>query len=183
MRSKTHSSAMIISRRYGVGEFEFEANLVSPLGSRPCNNSVSVYDGQTYKSRLIGKFCGSSVPPLVRSSSNYLLVKFHSDEGTPYKGFSARWDTTAVPTPTPTVGKKHFMNDSQDRLGRRMFSLPLGLPPSFRDRGLMLVLDLKHANKSGCLIQGAVVLSSNQMELWLALGIHAFTLQIQTASG
>ncbi|KAM7443302.1 Bone morphogenetic protein 1 [Porites harrisoni] len=73
-------------------------------GSRPCNNSVSVYDGQTYKSRLIGKFCGSSVPPLVRSSSNYLLVKFHSDEGTPYKGFSARWDTTAVPTPTPTVG-------------------------------------------------------------------------------
>ena len=42
---------------------------------------------------------------------------------------------------------------------------------------------LKHANKSGCLIQGAVVLSSNQMELWLALGIHAFTLQIQTASG
>lgn len=106
---------MIISGRYGVGEFESDANLVSPLGSRPCNNFVSVYDGQTDVSRLIGQFCGSSVPPLVRSSSNYLLVKFHSDEGTRYKGFSARWDTTAVPTPTPTVGKKHLMNDSQDQ--------------------------------------------------------------------
>lgn len=58
---------------------------------------VSVYDGQTDSSRLIGKFCGTAIPAPIHSSSNYLFIKFHSDVGRNYNGFSARWDSVIIP--------------------------------------------------------------------------------------
>ena len=66
-------------------------------GSYPlCDDSVSVYDGQTVSSRRIGKFCGSKLPAVLRSSSNVLLVKFHSNVQRGYYGFNAKWEAKKV---------------------------------------------------------------------------------------
>lgn len=81
-------------------------------GSSPlCGHDfVMVYDGQTDSSRRIGKFCGTSIPPVLQSSSNTLLVKFHSDFQRSYYGFIARWESRAMivkPTiSTPECGRQ-----------------------------------------------------------------------------
>lgn len=82
-------------------------------GSSPlCGNDfVVVYDGKTDSSRRIGKFCGTFIPPVLRSSSNIVLVKFQSDFQRSYSGFIARWESRAVivkPTisSTPECGRQ-----------------------------------------------------------------------------
>ena len=39
------------------------------------------------------KFCGHSTPPTITSSSNSMTVKFVSDSGYDYDGFSAVWQS------------------------------------------------------------------------------------------
>lgn len=50
---------------------------------------VEVRDGLSMDSPLIGVFCGYKIPPDIRSSSNYLLIKFVSDGSVQKAGFSA----------------------------------------------------------------------------------------------
>src|SRR5438034_693541 len=45
---------------------------------------VEVRDGHSPENALLGKFCGYKIPPVVRSTSNKLLVKFRSDESSEY---------------------------------------------------------------------------------------------------
>jgi len=52
---------------------------------------VSVYDGDSTSSPLIGQFSGSSVPAPITSSSNNLYVRFTSDSSGEYSGFVARY--------------------------------------------------------------------------------------------
>jgi len=81
-----------------------ESLFVNLLGSSPlCTHDfVAVYDGQTDSSRRIGKFCATFIPPVLLSSSDILLVKFHSDFQRGYPGFIARWESRAV-TIKPTI--------------------------------------------------------------------------------
>lgn len=79
-------------------------------GSPLCNyDYVALYDGQTDSSRRIGMFCGSVIPPTLHSSSNFMLVKFHSDIRRTHNGFSVKWNSTDVRvrvTPrTPRCGR------------------------------------------------------------------------------
>ena len=53
---------------------------------------VSVYDGDSTSSPLIGQFSGSSVPAPITSSSNNLYVRFTSDSSGEYSGFVARYE-------------------------------------------------------------------------------------------
>ena len=42
---------------------------------------MKIYDGGTSNSPIIGsKLCGTNVPQLIASSSNELLIQFHSDD-------------------------------------------------------------------------------------------------------
>ncbi|XP_027036187.1 uncharacterized protein LOC113664759 [Pocillopora damicornis] len=76
---------------------EFKFLFFNVYGSYPlCDDSVSVYDGQTVSSRRIGKFCGSKLPTVLRSSSNVMLVKFHSNVQRGYYGFNAKWEAKKV---------------------------------------------------------------------------------------
>ncbi|KAF5273024.1 hypothetical protein FQR65_LT04766 [Abscondita terminalis] len=50
---------------------------------------VEVRDGLTMDSPLIGVFCGYKTPPDIRSTSNYLSIKFVSDGSVQKAGFSA----------------------------------------------------------------------------------------------
>ena len=52
---------------------------------------VTVYDGNSSSSPLLGRFSGSSVPSPITSSSNQLCDRFTSNNGTQYSGFVARY--------------------------------------------------------------------------------------------
>uniref|UniRef100_A0A3Q2TAZ9 Cubilin n=1 Tax=Fundulus heteroclitus TaxID=8078 RepID=A0A3Q2TAZ9_FUNHE len=55
---------------------------------------VEIRDGGYETSPLIGKFCGGQRPPVVRSHSNRLWIRFHSDATITHPGFIAHWDGT-----------------------------------------------------------------------------------------
>lgn len=52
-------------------------------------------DGGYETSPLIGKYCGSALPPVAISHSNNLWIKFESDILITSTGFSAYWDGTS----------------------------------------------------------------------------------------
>ena len=44
------------------------------------DDSLTIYDGGSSTSPMMGKFCGASIPPSHVSSSNEILIQFQSDE-------------------------------------------------------------------------------------------------------
>ncbi|XP_026057290.1 cubilin-like [Carassius auratus] len=55
---------------------------------------LEIRDGGYETSPLIGKYCGTSGPPIIVSHSNRLWLKFRSDHSLTYRGFRAHWDGT-----------------------------------------------------------------------------------------
>lgn len=53
------------------------------------NDFIEVRDGAGEKSRLIGKYCGNSLPPILASTSNQMFIRFVSDGTSEGRGFSA----------------------------------------------------------------------------------------------
>ncbi|XP_076838348.1 neuropilin 1b [Brachyhypopomus gauderio] len=63
------------------------------LENRECKyDFVEVFDGDSEKSPLVGKFCGKIAPSPITSTGNSLLVKFTSDYETTGAGFSIRYE-------------------------------------------------------------------------------------------
>lgn len=54
---------------------------------------VQVYDGPNTTDPSLGTFCGSEIPPGVRSSGNHMLVVFQAYRGNNFKGFRAYYDS------------------------------------------------------------------------------------------
>ena len=52
---------------------------------------VIVYDGPTMKAPILGRYCGSKLPPALKSSSQHLLIYFHTDSSVNDDGFSIRY--------------------------------------------------------------------------------------------
>lgn len=52
---------------------------------------VNVYDGRSSSSPLIGRYHGTSLPPVVTSSSNQLFITFTSDLSVRKPGFGASY--------------------------------------------------------------------------------------------
>lgn len=50
---------------------------------------IEVRDGDSPKSRLIGRYCGNTLPPILASTKNKMFIRFVSDESTVERGFSA----------------------------------------------------------------------------------------------
>ena len=48
-----------------------------------------------WRSELIGKFCGSSLPPVIVSTQSYVIVKFVADMSKMYPGFHASYKVLA----------------------------------------------------------------------------------------
>ena len=44
---------------------------------------MTIYDGDSSTSYMLGKYCGNSIPPSTVSSNNEVLIQFQSD-GYPY---------------------------------------------------------------------------------------------------
>ncbi|XP_034170801.2 neuropilin-1a isoform X4 [Pangasianodon hypophthalmus] len=63
------------------------------LESRECKyDFLEVYDGDSEKASLVGKYCGKIAPSPITSSGNLLLIKFTSDYETTGAGFSIRYE-------------------------------------------------------------------------------------------
>ncbi|XP_074621556.1 uncharacterized protein LOC141880074 [Acropora palmata] len=52
---------------------------------------IEVFDGSVSTASSLGKFCGNTKPALIRSTSNELLLKFHSDQSITRPGFVASY--------------------------------------------------------------------------------------------
>ena len=61
------------------------------FNTQPSADFVTVYDGGSSSSPLIGTFSGSSLPSPVQSSSRNLYVRFTSDGSGTYQGFLAHY--------------------------------------------------------------------------------------------
>ena len=68
----------------------FKFTFVDLETGRNCQyDYVEVREVNSVNSPLLGKFCGSTVPSLLMSSSRYLWIRFHTDSSTSRKGFMA----------------------------------------------------------------------------------------------
>jgi len=55
-------------------------------------DSVSIYNGETIdQSRLIGRYCGRSLPPDVVSAGSSIVVNFATDSSVTGEGFAATY--------------------------------------------------------------------------------------------
>ena len=57
---------------------------------------MTIYDGASSTSSMMGKYCGNSIPPSHVSSSNEVLIQFKSDgSGVPRAGFKLEYNPTS----------------------------------------------------------------------------------------
>ncbi|KAG8573749.1 hypothetical protein GDO81_012532 [Engystomops pustulosus] len=88
---RERSCEWIITQPEGqVVMFKFD-NLNISSSSECGSNYVEVRDGPSSESTLIGKYCGSNVPPVIYSSQRSLNVKFLTDASSDNHGFSASY--------------------------------------------------------------------------------------------
>lgn len=69
-------------------ELEFETFDLE-MQSNCWNDFIEVRDGASQKSGLNRKYCGHSLPPVMKSTSNKMYIRFVSDGSNQRKGFSA----------------------------------------------------------------------------------------------
>ena len=55
---------------------------------------MTIYDGGSNSSSMMGKYCGNSIPPSHVSSSNDILIDFHSDGTATRAGFKIEYNPT-----------------------------------------------------------------------------------------
>ncbi|KAJ6633725.1 Cubilin like, partial [Pseudolycoriella hygida] len=55
---------------------------------------LELKNGGTLQSPLLGKYCGTTIPKIIRSYTNQLRIEFKSDSSRNFKGFDITWDST-----------------------------------------------------------------------------------------
>ncbi|XP_035269113.1 uncharacterized protein LOC118225159 isoform X2 [Anguilla anguilla] len=77
---------------------------------------IIVFDGRISEKQEIGRFCGSELPPPLRSSSNILTVQMKSDSSVELDGFSAHFQTVKSP-----AGSGHLqLSGGRNQFGGRV---------------------------------------------------------------
>ncbi|XP_044150585.1 LOW QUALITY PROTEIN: cubilin [Bufo gargarizans] len=95
--------------------FKFDSFNVSS-SSECSNNYVEVRDGPSSESALIGKYCGSEVPPAIYSTQKSLYVRFLTDASSTNHGFSATYRSLiegcggTMTTPEGTINSPGYPN-------------------------------------------------------------------------
>ncbi|XP_069047172.1 uncharacterized protein [Lepisosteus oculatus] len=62
---------------------------------------ITVFDGKREEGVELGRFCGSQLPPPLRSSSNTMTVQLRSDASVELDGFSVRFHSVKPPSSLP----------------------------------------------------------------------------------
>ncbi|XP_023561215.1 cubilin [Octodon degus] len=76
------------------------------------NDFVAVYDGSNISAPLLGKFCGSTLPPAIKSSTNSMLLVFKTDAIQTARG----WKAVFRQTLGPQQGCGGYLTDSNSTL-------------------------------------------------------------------
>uniref|UniRef100_A0A0N5A6L6 Cubilin n=1 Tax=Parastrongyloides trichosuri TaxID=131310 RepID=A0A0N5A6L6_PARTI len=66
-------------------------NMEGKTGNACINDYLEIYDGPSKKNRLIGRYCGTSPPETIFSTSNGLFVHYKTDVVIPSNGFNATY--------------------------------------------------------------------------------------------
>ena len=56
---------------------------------------LRIYDGSSNQSPMLGRYCGSSIPPSLISSSNEMFIHFKSDGSVNDKGFRIEYSPSS----------------------------------------------------------------------------------------
>jgi len=86
-------------------QFELQGPVRSDMRSpqqKRCGDAVSIVDGSNRTvDALVGQYCGSEIPPVIRSSSQNLTVFFTTGPLGTYPGFTARYRFVDVGSAAP----------------------------------------------------------------------------------
>ena len=76
---------------------------------------IQIRDGESVSGKVVGRFCGRTIPPDLTMSGTGAFIHFHSDDRLTKKGFKLMWEavedvlveskTTTTTTATTTVDK------------------------------------------------------------------------------
>ncbi len=81
---------------------------IEPGSGNSCDyDYLSIYDGPSTNSALIGKYCNNNVPSTIGSTNGYITIEFYSDGGSTNSGFEIDWNCT----PSTTAPVAGFSND------------------------------------------------------------------------
>jgi hypothetical protein len=88
-------------------------------------DSVTIYQGETITSPVLGSFSGNTLPPVITASGDKMLITFHSNASVSKPGWMATWNcqfpiycsgTTTLTEPFGSLGdgsgNKHYNNNS-----------------------------------------------------------------------
>ena len=75
-----------------------------------------MYDGGLSTSPMMGKYCGDSIPPSLVSSSNEILIHFHSDYSETEAGFQMEYHPRGKQN-TPIQNNTEYHRDRYRILG------------------------------------------------------------------
>ncbi|CDW53687.1 cubilin [Trichuris trichiura] len=79
---------------FNSDEFDLESYSMDENSDMTCwSDYLEVRDGATQTSRLLGKYCGGKPPGTVKSSSNFIWIRFVSESSRDHKGFKATYRT------------------------------------------------------------------------------------------
>ncbi|XP_054274028.1 cubilin-like isoform X2 [Macrosteles quadrilineatus] len=95
-----------------------------------CDDYVELRDGLLATSPLVGRWCGSTVPPPYTTSGNTLTVIFHSDFVIEGDGFTLHYDTVCGGEFTARSGEIWSPNYPQPYSAERMCVYIISTPPS-----------------------------------------------------
>ncbi|XP_012276352.1 cubilin [Orussus abietinus] len=117
--------------------------------SRSCHfDFVEVYSGSTTDSPLVGRYCGSDLPPSVKLESNVVLLVFRSDWSYNAEGFRVRYETICGGLFTDLTGiitsPSYPKNYPPDKICIYKIAVP-------SDRSIVLTLtDMDIEESTGC---------------------------------
>jgi Zn-dependent metalloprotease len=76
---------------------------IEPGSNNNCDyDYLSIYDGPSTASTLIGKYCNDNIPTTISSSTGEVTILFHSDGGLEQAGFQMDW-TCNIATQAPVA--------------------------------------------------------------------------------
>ncbi|KAG0445664.1 hypothetical protein HPB47_028255, partial [Ixodes persulcatus] len=102
-------------------------------------DALEVYDGRDDNAPLLGRFCGSALPPAVLSHGSILYVRFRTDQSTQLQGFSATYETVCGGHWTSLRGELSSPRYPEPYPARRLCNYTIELPP-----GNLVQLDWQH---------------------------------------
>ncbi|EEC11904.1 cubilin, putative [Ixodes scapularis] len=102
-------------------------------------DALEVYDGRDDNAPLLGRFCGSALPPAVLSHGSVLYVRFRTDQSTQLQGFSASYEAVCGGHWTSLRGELSSPRYPEPYPARRLCNYTIELPP-----GNLVQLDWQH---------------------------------------